>query len=48
VEGLNAYLANGELKHLLAPAYALDDVAAAHLAVESGRTPGRVIVRLPE
>jgi len=48
VEGINAWLEQGALQHLVAPAYALEDVAAAHRAVESGALLGRVMVRFPD
>ncbi|GAA4332182.1 NADPH:quinone reductase [Pigmentiphaga soli] len=48
VDGLNALLSDGSLAHLVAPAYALDDIAAAHQAVESGRVLGNVVVALPD
>jgi NADPH2:quinone reductase len=48
VETLDSLLRDGKLSHLLAPAYALDDIAAAHEAVEAGRTLGNVVVALPD
>jgi NADPH2:quinone reductase len=39
-------LARGELIHNVAQTFALDDIAAAHEAVESGRAMGNVVVRL--
>jgi NADPH2:quinone reductase len=48
VEGINAWLEQGALRHPVAPAYALDDIAAAHRAVESGKLLGRVVVELPQ
>jgi NADPH2:quinone reductase len=47
IADLNAMLAQGQLEHLLAPAYPLDDIVAAHEAVESGRGMGNVVVALP-
>jgi len=47
VRDVNALLAADSLSHLIAPAYGLDDVAAAHQAVEGGRLLGNVVVRLP-
>jgi|GEM_PF-1681652 len=47
VAALDALLAQGKLRHLLAPAYPLGDIVAAHQAVESGRVLGNVVVRLP-
>ncbi|ANN75728.1 NADPH:quinone reductase [Bordetella flabilis] len=48
VDALNGLLAAGKLEHLIAPAYALDDIVAAHEAVEAGRTLGNVVVTLPQ
>jgi NADPH:quinone reductase len=39
-------LARGELIHNVAQTFALDEIAAAHEAVESGRAMGNVVVRL--
>jgi len=47
VASLNALLAQGRLTHLLAPAYPLGDIVAAHQAVESGQVLGNVVVTLP-
>jgi len=47
VRDVNALLAADSLSHLIAPAYGLDDVAAAHQAVEGGCLLGNVVVRLP-
>ncbi|AOB29406.1 NADPH:quinone oxidoreductase [Bordetella sp. H567] len=47
VETLSTLLRDGALSHLIAPAYGLDDIAAAHEAVESGRVVGNVVVALP-
>lgn len=47
IAALSAMLAQGRLEHLLAPAYPLDDIVAAHEAVESGRVVGNVVVALP-
>lgn len=47
VDSLSALLRDGSLAHLVAPAYGLDDIAAAHEAVESGRVVGNVVVALP-
>jgi NADPH2:quinone reductase len=44
---LDEWLAAGKLSHLIAPAWALDDIAAAHQAVESGRVLGNVVITLP-
>src|SRR3546814_92456 len=48
VAALGAMLAQAQLQHLVAPAYTLDDIVAAHEAVESGRVLGNVVVALPE
>jgi NADPH2:quinone reductase len=48
VQSLTQLLEAGELRHLLAPAFVLDDIAAAHEAVESGRVLGNVVVKLPD
>lgn len=48
VDGLNTLLRDGVLSHLIAPAYGLDDIVAAHEAVESGRVLGNVVVTLPD
>jgi NADPH2:quinone reductase len=47
VVALNGLLREGKLSHLIAPAYGLDDIVAAHEAVESGRTLGNVVITLP-
>jgi NADPH2:quinone reductase len=47
VAAIGAMLAQSQLQHLLAPTYTLDDIVAAHEAVESGRTLGNVVVSLP-
>jgi NADPH:quinone reductase len=39
-------LSRGELMHNVAQTYLLDDVVAAHEAVESGRTAGNVVLRI--
>jgi NADPH2:quinone reductase len=48
VDTLNGLLRDGKLSHLIAPAYALDDIVAAHESVEAGRTLGNVVVSLPQ
>jgi NADPH2:quinone reductase len=48
VKALTQLLQGGALRHLLAPAFALDEIAAAHEAVESGRVLGNVVVTLPD
>lgn len=42
---LTAMLKAGQLKHTIAAAYPLDQIVAAHQAVESGKAMGNVIVR---
>jgi NADPH2:quinone reductase len=48
VEALNAYLKAGLLRHQIAEHYSLQDVIAAHEAVESGKVVGNVVINLPE
>jgi NADPH2:quinone reductase len=43
---LNAMLAAGSLKHAVAKTYTLDQLVAAHQAVESGKVMGNVVVTL--
>ena len=43
---INRMLARGELIHNVAQTFALDDIVAAHEAVESGRATGNVVVRV--
>jgi NADPH:quinone reductase len=43
---INGMLSRGELIHNVAQTFALDDIAAAHEAVESGRAVGNVVVRV--
>ncbi|MEZ5888990.1 MAG: zinc-binding dehydrogenase [Xanthobacteraceae bacterium] len=38
---------DNRLRHTIALALPLDDVVAAHEAVESGRALGKVIIKLP-
>ncbi|CAM3344572.1 Phthiocerol synthesis polyketide synthase type I PpsC [Bordetella sputigena] len=47
VDALDDLLRRGELAHLVAPAFSLDDIVGAHEAVESGRVVGNVVVALP-
>jgi NADPH2:quinone reductase len=47
IEGLTDLLANGRLSHAIGVRFALDDVAAAHEAVEAGKMVGNVILDLP-
>jgi NADPH2:quinone reductase len=42
---INLLLARGELIHNVAQTFALDEIAAAHEAVESGRVAGNVVIR---
>lgn len=44
VEGINAALATGAYKPVIAAAYPLDAIAEAHAAVESGGAVGKVVV----
>jgi NADPH2:quinone reductase len=48
VDTLNGLLRDGKLAHLVAPAFTLENIVAAHEAVESGRTLGNVVVALPQ
>jgi NADPH:quinone reductase len=43
---LNAMLAAGTLKHAVAATYRLDQIVAAHQAVESGKVMGNVVITL--
>lgn len=43
---LDGLLASGALKHSVAETYRLDDIAAAHEAVESGRVTGNVVLEI--
>lgn len=47
VEGLTTLLESGRLVHTIGARFALDDIAAAHEAVEGGKTVGNVILDLP-
>lgn len=46
VAALHSQLKSGLLRHHIAETYALDDIAAAHESVESGKPVGNVIVSL--
>lgn len=46
IAGLNSLLEAGALKHPIGATFALDDIAAAHEAVESGRVTGNVVVEV--
>lgn len=47
VRAINRMLAAGRLDTVVAGAFALEDVAAAHEAVEAGEKIGEIVVRLP-
>ncbi|MDH3519775.1 MAG: NADPH:quinone reductase [Myxococcales bacterium] len=47
IDGIGEALASGELVHAIAGSFALDEVAAAHRAVESGACIGNVVVEIP-
>ena len=47
LEGLNTLLADGRLTHTIGARFALDDIAAAHEAVEGGKVIGNVVIDLP-
>ncbi|WP_227870816.1 NADPH:quinone reductase [Orrella marina] len=44
VEGVNRLLEQGVLQHLSGPCFALEEIVAAHEAVESGKEVGKVLV----
>ncbi|MDQ2149677.1 NADPH:quinone reductase [Alcaligenaceae bacterium C4P045] len=44
VEGLNALLQADVLQHVVQPAYPLEDIVAAHEAVERGAVPGNAVL----
>ena len=44
---INFALSMGTLNPTIAAVYELDDIAAAHEHVETGRSPGNVVIRLP-
>lgn len=46
LDGLSELLAAGRLSHTIGARFALDEMAAAHEAVEAGRLIGNVVVRL--
>jgi len=46
VDGLSELLAGGRLLHTIGARFRLDDIAAAHEAVEGGELIGNVIVEL--
>lgn len=46
IADLDALLRAGQLRHKVAQTFALDDIAAAHEAVETGRAVGNVVIRV--
>lgn len=46
IADLDALLRAGQLRHTVAQTFALDDIAAAHEAVETGRAVGNVVIRV--
>lgn len=44
VDGVNRLLEQGALQHLLGPSFTLEEIVAAHEAVESGKEIGKVLV----
>ena len=46
VDGLNALLEGGKVSHAIAQEFAMKDTASAHLAVESGKVIGNVVVKI--
>ena len=46
IADLDALLRAGQLRHTVAQTFALDDIAAAHEAVETGQAVGNVVIRL--
>lgn len=46
IADLHTLLRAGQLRHTVAQTFALDDIAAAHEAVETGRAVGNVVIRL--
>ena len=46
IDGLTALLEQGKLLHTISQRFRLDDIAAAHEAVEGGKVPGNVVVEL--
>jgi NADPH2:quinone reductase len=47
IRRLTELLQTGQLQHAVAQTFSLDDIAAAHEAVESGSAVGNVVIRLP-
>lgn len=47
LERLSTLLAEGRLSHTIGARFALDDIAAAHEAVEGGKVMGNVVIDLP-
>ncbi|MDP2016541.1 NADPH:quinone reductase [Hydrogenophaga sp.] len=46
IQALTGLLQAGQLRHTVAQTFSLDDIAAAHEAVEAGRVVGNVVIRL--
>jgi NADPH2:quinone reductase len=46
IDGLSAWLHGGELVHHVGARFALDDIAQAHVAVETGAIHGNVVVTM--
>ncbi len=46
VDGLNKLLESGQIKHAIAEEFPLEETAAAHLAVETGKVIGNVVVTI--
>ncbi|QHE78028.1 NADPH:quinone reductase [Hydrogenophaga sp. PBL-H3] len=46
IQALTALLRAGQLRHTVGQTFALDDIAAAHEAVEAGRVVGNVVIRI--
>ncbi|MDO9133945.1 zinc-binding dehydrogenase, partial [Hydrogenophaga sp.] len=45
---LDGLLRAGTLRHTVAQTFALDDIAAAHEAVETGSAVGNIVIRLQD
>ncbi|MBA4211680.1 MAG: NADPH:quinone reductase [Polaromonas sp.] len=48
IADLHTLLQAGQLRHTVAQTFSLDDIAAAHEAVETGRAVGNVVIRLQD
>jgi len=46
IQDINQALVQGALVHAIAESYPLDRIVAAHLAVESGKAVGNVVVTI--